>query len=72
MWPQLPYELAGRCSNVVFTANALLEDDGTVRMYYGCADTCIGMATAKLEELLDFTLHGRNERIRKFFRVAGE
>ena len=73
MWPEHSYELSGRCSNVVFTANALVEEDGnTVRMYYGCADTCIGMATAKLDELVDFTLHGENTRIRRFFRTIGE
>ena len=72
MWPEHSYELCGRCSNVVFTANALVEDDGTVRMYYGCADTCIGLATARLDELVDFTLHGENTRIRKFFRTENE
>lgn len=72
MWPEHSYELSGRCSNVVFTANALAEEDGTVRMYYGCADTCIGLATARLDELVDFTLHGENTRIRKFFRTENE
>ncbi|MBO5307206.1 MAG: glycosidase, partial [Lentisphaeria bacterium] len=72
LWPEKLYELCGRCSNVVFTANAIPEPDGTVRMYYGCADSCIGLATAPLDELVDFTLHGENRRIRKFFRTVGE
>ena len=29
-----------------------IEDDGTVRIYYGAADTCIGLATAKLDDLV--------------------
>ena len=43
----------GRTSNVVFTCNALPEDDGTVRIYYGAADSSIGLATAKLQDIID-------------------
>jgi predicted GH43/DUF377 family glycosyl hydrolase len=31
----------------------VLEDDGdTLRIYYGAADTCVGVATASVEALL--------------------
>ena len=53
LWPEYDYEMKGRVSNVVFTCNALLEDDGTVRVYYGAADTNIGLATAKLQDIID-------------------
>lgn len=53
LWPEHTYEMQGRVSNVVFTCNALLEEDGTVRVYYGAADTNIGLATAKLQDILD-------------------
>jgi predicted GH43/DUF377 family glycosyl hydrolase len=53
LWPEHPYEMQGRVMNVVFTCNALLEDDGTVRVYYGAADTVICLATAKLEDIID-------------------
>ena len=44
--------MQGRVPNVTFGCNALLESDGTVRIYYGAADTCIGLATAKLDDLI--------------------
>ncbi len=52
LFPQKPYELTGRVANVVFTCNALLEDDNTVRIYYGAADTCIGCATMPLADIV--------------------
>ncbi len=53
LWPEHDYEMRGRVMNVVFTCNALLDPDGTVRVYYGAADTVIGLATANLDELID-------------------
>ena len=52
LWPDRPYEMQGRVPNVTFGCNALLEPDGTVRIYYGAADTCVGLATAKLDDLI--------------------
>jgi len=53
LWPEHDYEMRGRVMNVVFTCNALLEDDGTVRIYYGAADTNIGLAEGRLGDLID-------------------
>lgn len=53
LWPEYPFELNGRVGNVVFTCNAIVEPDGTVKIYYGAADTSIGLATAKLGDLID-------------------
>jgi beta-1,4-mannooligosaccharide/beta-1,4-mannosyl-N-acetylglucosamine phosphorylase len=53
LWPEHDYEFNGRVPNVTFACNALLQDNGTVRVYYGAADTCIGLAEAKLTDLLD-------------------
>jgi predicted GH43/DUF377 family glycosyl hydrolase len=53
LWPEHPYEMIGRVGNVVFTCNALVDDHETVRIYYGAADTCIGLAEAKLTDLID-------------------
>ncbi len=54
LWADAPYEFQGRVDNVVFTCNALVEPDGdTVRVYYGAADTCIGLATASLCMLVE-------------------
>jgi predicted GH43/DUF377 family glycosyl hydrolase len=53
LWPEHPYELCGRVDNVVFACNAIVEPDDTVKVYYGAADTCIGLAEAKLSDLID-------------------
>jgi predicted GH43/DUF377 family glycosyl hydrolase len=52
--PVTPYERAGDVPDVVFPCGWILDDDQTVRMYYGAADTSIGVATAELDELVRF------------------
>ncbi|AKJ63706.1 glycoside hydrolase family 130 protein [Kiritimatiella glycovorans] len=53
LWPEHGYEDVGRSGTTVFTCNALLEEDGeTVKIYYGAADRCIGLAEGKLSDLL--------------------
>ena len=59
LWPEHDYEMKGRVANVVFTCNALLDSDGTVRVYYGAADTNIGLATAKLDDLVNACLENK-------------
>lgn len=57
LWPEHDYEMRGRVMNVVFTCNALLDEDGqTIRIYYGAADTNIGLATGKLDEIVEACL----------------
>ncbi|MFO7287484.1 MAG: glycosidase, partial [Gammaproteobacteria bacterium] len=51
--PRESYERAGDVSDVVFPCGWTLVD-GEIRMYYGCADTSIGLATANLSDLLDW------------------
>jgi predicted GH43/DUF377 family glycosyl hydrolase len=47
--PQDPWEVTGYVSNVVFTCGAVAESDGTVKIYWGGADTvmCAGEATSR-------------------------
>ncbi|MEQ9409810.1 MAG: hypothetical protein RIK87_18890 [Fuerstiella sp.] len=53
--PELPYEQHGDVSGVVFPCGWILDAaTGVIRMYYGGADSCIGLATAKLADMLDF------------------
>lgn len=52
LFPETPYECSGRVSNVVFTCNAILEPDDTVRIYYGAADSCIGCAEMPLADIV--------------------
>ncbi|MDO5407043.1 MAG: glycoside hydrolase family 130 protein [Eubacteriales bacterium] len=39
-------------TNVIFPGGLILEDDGTVKIYYGASDTVECMATAKVEDLI--------------------
>ena len=47
------YERVGDVPNVVFPSAAVVLDD-TLRLYYGCADTVVGMAEANISELIAF------------------
>lgn len=52
LFPEAPYERSGRVSNVVFTCNALLEPDDTLRIYYGAADNCVCCAQMPLADVV--------------------
>jgi predicted GH43/DUF377 family glycosyl hydrolase len=55
-WPEELWELRGDVPNVVFScANPVV--DGTVYFYYGGADHVIGLATAQLDDVLDYVLN---------------
>lgn len=58
--PETVYERAGDVNNVAFPCGATVADDGdTLHIYYGAADTCIGLATASIRELLAWLeVHG--------------
>jgi beta-1,4-mannooligosaccharide/beta-1,4-mannosyl-N-acetylglucosamine phosphorylase len=43
-------------NNVVFSCGAVLEKDGEVKVYYGAADTCICLATAHVQDIIDSCL----------------
>ena len=60
--PREPYETTGQVPNVVFPCGMIVEgrdDDGfappdaLVRIYYGAADTCVGLATATVAGLIE-------------------
>lgn len=50
--PEEQYELVGQTPSVVFTAGAVVEPNGEVKIYYGGADTVTCLATTTLDELL--------------------
>lgn len=59
--PRENYELTGQVSNVVFPSGMIVEDydddgfaimDSNVKIYYGAADTCIGLAESTISELI--------------------
>lgn len=53
--PKASYEREGDVDDVVFPCGWVIKND-TVNMYYGAADSCIALATAKLSELVDYVL----------------
>ena len=51
--PQEPYEIRGDVDNVVFPCGYTIAPDGdTIHLYYGAADSCIGLATGSVRALL--------------------
>jgi predicted GH43/DUF377 family glycosyl hydrolase len=55
MAPDAPYERVGDVPNVVFPCGLIHDPDtDLLRLYYGGADTVVALATAKLDEVLDY------------------
>ena len=64
--PREPYEMVGQVPNVVFPSGMVVEafdSDGfavrssPVRVYYGAADTCVGLAETTIDSLLSACWH---------------
>ncbi len=55
--PEMDYEHCGRVPDVIFTCGAIADhNQDRLRMYYGAADTCIGLAEGKISEIVDACL----------------
>lgn len=54
--PRERYERVGDIPNVVFPCGAVIEPNGEIKVYYGAADTCICVATMRLDDLVRHTL----------------
>ena len=52
LYPQADYELTGLVEHVCFPCSMIVEDDATVKLYYGAADTVQCVATGKLEDII--------------------
>lgn len=59
LWPEHDYEMRGRVANVVFACNAIPEPDGTLKIFYGAADTNIGLAEGNIDEIVKLCLEGQ-------------
>ncbi|MBW1720524.1 MAG: glycoside hydrolase family 130 protein [Deltaproteobacteria bacterium] len=54
--PEDPWEVTGYVHNVVFTCGAVPEEDGTLKLYWGGADSVLCAGTARIDELVDLCL----------------
>jgi predicted GH43/DUF377 family glycosyl hydrolase len=54
--PEDPWEVGGYVPNVVFTCGAVPENDGTVKIYWGGADTVMCVGTAVIDDLVELCL----------------
>ena len=55
--PSEHYERIGDTNNCIFVTGNILEEDGTVKIYYGAADTVMCLAFAKLDDLIYAAKH---------------
>jgi predicted GH43/DUF377 family glycosyl hydrolase len=61
--PEDPWEITGYVHNVVFTCGAVPEAEGTVKIYWGGADTVMCVGEANIADLVALCLdHGRPAR----------
>lgn len=53
--PEKPYETTGFVDNVIFPCATLqCADSGNIAIYYGAADTCVGVAFTNVEEIVAY------------------
>jgi predicted GH43/DUF377 family glycosyl hydrolase len=50
--PEDSWELTGYVHNVVFSCGTVAEDDGTLKIYWGAADTVMCVGTARIADLV--------------------
>ena len=54
--PEDPWEISGYVPNVVFTCGAVPELDGSVKIYWGGADSVMCIGSANINELVDLCI----------------
>ncbi len=57
--PRERYERMGDLTNIVYSCGALLDEDGTVTVYYGAADSCICKGTTTVGEIVNRCIAGK-------------
>ncbi|MCP4374551.1 MAG: glycosidase, partial [bacterium] len=50
--PELPYEMQGVFDSCVFSNGLLVDDDGTLRVYYGAADRVCCGAVSTVDDMV--------------------
>lgn len=54
--PEDPWEITGYVPNVVFTCGAVPENDGSIKIYWGGADSVMCVGSAKINDLVDLCI----------------
>lgn len=54
--PEDPWEITGYVSNVVFTCGAIAENDGSVKIYWGGADSVMCVGNANINDLVELCI----------------
>ena len=55
--PEDPWEITGYVSNVVFTCGTVAEEDGSVKIYWGGADSVMCVGNANIKDLIDICVN---------------
>lgn len=61
--PEDEWEVSGYVPNVVFTCGAIPENDGSVKIYWGGADSVMCVGSANIEELVDLCVNNSRKAI---------
>lgn len=67
--PTETFERIGDVPDVTFPCGAVVNEDGELLMYYGAADTCMALATAKVQDLVDFLKYDCRKPTPSYFMV---
>ena len=59
--PEQSYEITGYVHNVVFCCGAVPEEDGSIKIYWGGADSVMCVGTANIEQLVDHCLNNSRQ-----------
>ena len=62
-------ERIGDVSNVLFTNGWIIDDNGTVYIYYASSDTRMHVATSSIEKLVDYCLNTPADGLRSVASV---
>ena len=52
--PREVYERIGDINNVVFACGAIVEDDNQIKIYYGAADSYVGLAFTTVDDIVAY------------------
>jgi predicted GH43/DUF377 family glycosyl hydrolase len=61
--PEAPWEISGYVPNVVFTCGTIPEEDDTLKIYWGGADSVMCVGTANIKELIGLCINSSRPQL---------